>query len=111
MVVQGGLQIAEKRKDAKSKEEKERQNPLNVEFRRIAQRDKKAFLSDQCKEIRGKQENGKDQRSLQENQRYQENISCKDGLNEGQKWDGPNKSRRCKKDLLDPDNHDGVTTH
>ena len=42
---------------------------------------KKAFLSDQCKEIRGKQQNGKDQRSLQENQRYQGNISCKDGHN------------------------------
>ena len=59
MVVQGGLQIAEKRKDAKSKEEKERQNPLNVEFRRIAQRDKKAFLGDQCKEIEESNRMGK----------------------------------------------------
>ena len=41
------LQIAEKRKDAKSKEEKERYTHLNTEFQRIARRDKKAFLSDQ----------------------------------------------------------------
>ena len=45
------LQIAEKRKDAKGKGEKERYTHLNAEFQRIAKRDKKAFLSDQCKEI------------------------------------------------------------
>ena len=45
------LQIAEKRKEAKSKGEKERYTHLNAEFQRIARRDKKAFLSDQCKEI------------------------------------------------------------
>ena len=45
------LKIAEKRREAKSKEEKERYIPLNAEFQRIARRDKKAFLSDQCKEI------------------------------------------------------------
>ena len=44
------LQIAEKRKDMKSKEEKERYTHLNAEFQRIARRDKKAFLSAQCKE-------------------------------------------------------------
>ena len=67
--------------------------------------------------------NGKDQRSLEENQRYQENISCKDGLDKGQKWYGPNRSKAIKKrwqecteelykkDLHDPDNHDGVITH
>ena len=55
-----GLQIAEKRKDAKGKEEKARYTHLNAEFQRIARRDKKAFLSDQCKEIRGKQQNGRD---------------------------------------------------
>ena len=48
------LQIAEKRKDAKGKGEKERYTCLNAEFQRIARRNKKAFLSDQCKE-RGKQ--------------------------------------------------------
>ena len=61
------LQIAEKRREAKGKGEKERYTHLNAEFQRIARRDKKAFLSDQCKEIRGKQQNGKDERSLQEN--------------------------------------------
>ena len=46
-----GLQIAEKRREAKGKGEKERYTHLNVEFQRIARRDKKGFLSDQCKEI------------------------------------------------------------
>ena len=45
------LQIAVKRREAKSKGEKERYKHLNAEFQRIARRDKKAFLSDQCKEI------------------------------------------------------------
>ena len=45
------LQIAEKRRETKSKGEKERYSHLNAEFERIARRDKKAFLSDQCKEI------------------------------------------------------------
>ena len=45
------LQRVEKRREVKGKEEKERYNHLNAEFQRIARRDKKAFLSDQCKEI------------------------------------------------------------
>ena len=49
------LQIAVKRSEMKSKGEKERYSHLNTEFQRIASRDKKAFLSDQCKEIRRKQ--------------------------------------------------------
>ena len=48
------LQIAEKRREAKGKGEKERYKHLNAEFQRIARRDKKAFLSEQCKEIEGK---------------------------------------------------------
>ena len=48
------LQIAVKRREAKSKGEKERYKHLNAEFQRIARRDKKAFFSDQCKEIEGK---------------------------------------------------------
>ena len=51
MVVWGGLTIAEKRIEVKGKGEKERYTHLNAEFWRIARRDKKAFLSDQCKEI------------------------------------------------------------
>ena len=46
---------AEKRREAKGKGEKERYTHLNEEFQRMARRDKKAFLSDHCKEIRGKQ--------------------------------------------------------
>ena len=53
------LQIAVKGREAKGKGEKERYIHLNAEFQRIARREKKAFLSDQCKE-RGKQQNGKD---------------------------------------------------
>ena len=53
------LQIAVKRKEAKSKGEKERYTHLNGEFQRIARRDKKAFLSDQCKEMEGKNRMGK----------------------------------------------------
>ena len=53
------LQIAVKRREAKSKGEKETYTHCNAEFQRIARRDKKAFLSDQCKEIRGKQQMGK----------------------------------------------------
>ena len=57
------------------------------------ERDKKAFLSDQCKETEEDKKNGKDQRSLQENQKYQGNISCKDWHSKGQKWYGPNRSK------------------
>ena len=53
------LQIAVKRREAKSKGEKERYKHLNAEFRRIARRDKKAFLSDQCKEIEENNRKGK----------------------------------------------------
>ena len=53
------LQIAVKRREAKSKGEKERYTHLNAEFQRIARRDKKAFLSDQCKEIEEKNRMGK----------------------------------------------------
>ena len=54
------LQIAVKRREAKSKGEKERHKHLNAEFQRIARRDKKAFLGDQCKEIEEKNRMGKD---------------------------------------------------
>ena len=54
-----GLQIAVKRRKAKSKEEKERYTHLNAEFQRIAGRDKKAFLSDQCKETEANNRMGK----------------------------------------------------
>ena len=61
------LQIAVKRRETKSKGEKEGYKHLNAEFQRIARRDKKAFLSDQCKEIEENNRMGKTKRSLQEN--------------------------------------------
>ena len=90
---EAALLIPVKRIEVKSKGEKERYTHLNAEFQRIARRDKKAFLSSQCKEIEENNRMGKT-RDLQENQRYQRNISCKDGLDKGQKWYGPNRSRR-----------------
>ena len=54
-----GLQIAVKRREVKSKREKERYTHLNAEFQRIARRDKKAFLSDQCKELEENNRMGK----------------------------------------------------
>ena len=53
------LQITEKRRDAKGKRQKERYTHLNAEFQRIARRDQKAFLSDQCKEIEENNRMGK----------------------------------------------------
>ena len=86
------LTIAVKRGEAKSKGEKERYSHLNAEFQ-TARRDKKDFFSDQCKEIEENNRMGKT-RDLQENWRYQRNISCKDELNKGQKWYRPIRSRR-----------------
>ena len=54
------LQIAVKRREAKSQGEKERFKHLNAEFQRIARRDKKAFFSDELQRNRGKEQNGKD---------------------------------------------------
>ena len=73
------LQIAVKRRDTKSKGEKERYTHWNAEFQRIARRDKKAFLSDQCKEIEENHRMGKT-RNLFKKIRYQGNISQKDGF-------------------------------
>ena len=82
-----GLQIAEKRREAKGKGERERYSQLNAEFQRIARRDKKAFLSEQYKEIEENNRMGKT-RYLFKKIIYQGNFSCKDGHN------GPNKNRR-----------------
>ena len=78
------LQIAEKRRGVKGKGEKERYIHLNPEYQRIAQRDKKAFLSFQCKEIEENNRMGKTRNLLKK----EGNISCKDGHNKGQKWYG-----------------------
>ena len=82
-----------KRSEVKGKGEKERYSHLNAEFQRIARRDKKAFLSEQCKEIEEKSRMGKT-RDLFKKIRFQGNISCKDGYNKRQKWYGPNRIRR-----------------
>ena len=81
-----------KRREAKRKGEKERYRHLNAEFQRIARRDKKAF-SDQCKEIEEKNRMGKT-RDLFKKIRDTKGTACKDGHNKGQKWYGPNRSRR-----------------
>ena len=87
------LQIAEERREVKGKGERERYTQLNADFVRIARRDKKAFLNERCKEIEENNRMGKT-RDLCKKIRYQRNISCKDGHNKGQKWFGPNRSRR-----------------
>ena len=87
------LQIAEKRREGKGKGEKEIYTHLNAEFQRIARRDKIAFVSDQCKDIEENNRTGKT-RDLFKKIRYQGKFSCKDGLEKGQKWYGPNRSRR-----------------
>ena len=74
------LQIAVKRREAKSQGEKERYKHLNTEFQRIARRDKKAFLSNQCKEIEENNRMGKTRDLFKKIRGYQGNISCKDGL-------------------------------
>jgi len=85
------LQIAEKRREVKGKGEM-KDIHLNAEFQRIARRDKKAFFSNQCKEIEENNRMGKTTEDFKKI-RYQGNISCKDGLDKGQKWYGPNRSR------------------
>ena len=117
------LQIAENRRDAKSKEEKERYTHLNAEFQRIAMRDKKAFLKDQCKEIEENNRMGKT-RDLFKKIRDTKGIfhakmcTIKDSnsmdLTEAEdikkRWQAYIEEL-YKKDLHDPDNHDGVNTH
>ena len=80
------LQIAMKRREVKGKGEKERYKHLNAEFQRIARRDKKAFHSDQHKEIEENNRMEKTKDLFKKIKRYQGNISCKDGLDKGQKW-------------------------
>ena len=111
-----------KRKEVKSKEEKERYKHLNVAFQRIARRDKKAFFSDQCKEVEENNRMGK-ARDLFKKIRYQRNIHAKMGsikvrngmdLTEAEdikkRWQEYTEEL-YKKDLHNPDNHDGVITH
>ena len=89
------VQIAEKRREAKGKGKKARSTHLNAEFQRIARRDKKAFPSDQCKEIEAHNRMGKTRDLFEKIRDTKGTFQCKDGLNKGQKWYGSNRSRRC----------------
>ena len=117
------LQITVKRREAKSKGEKERYKHLNTEFQRIARTDKKAFLSDQCKEIEENNRMGKT-RDLFKKIRHTKGTfhanmgSIKDingrdltGAEDIKKRWQEYTEELYKKDLHDPDNHDGVITH
>ena len=67
---------------------------VKAEFQRIARRDNKAFLNGQCKEIEEKNRVGKTRDLFKKIKRYQRNISCKDGHNNGQKQQKSNRSKR-----------------
>ena len=87
------LQIAEKRREAKGKGEKEIYTHLNVEFQRIARRDKKAFLSDQCKEIEEKNRMGKTRDLFKKIRDSKGTFHAKMGTIKERKY-GPNRCRR-----------------
>ena len=88
------LQIAVKRTEVKSKGEKERYIHLNAEFQRIARRDKKAFLSDQCKEIEENNRIGKTRDLSRKLEIPREHFMQRWAQKKRQKWYGPKSSRR-----------------
>ena len=90
MAVWGGLTNS----CGKKRSEKKRYKHLNAEFQRIARRDKKAFLRDQCKEIEENNRMGKTRDLFKKVGDNQGNISCKYGHNKGQKRYGRNRSRK-----------------
>ena len=113
---------AEKRREAKGKGERERYTHLNTEFQRIARRDKKAFLSDQCKEIEGSNKMGKTRDLFKKIRDTKGTFHAKMGTVKGRnskylteaeeikkRWQ--EHTELYKKDPNDPDNHDGVITH
>ena len=117
------LQRAVKRREVKSKGEKERYKHLNAEFQRIARRDKKAFLSDQCKETEENNRMGKTRDLFNRIRDTKGRFHAKMGsikerngmdLTEAEdikkRWQEYTEELH-KKDLHDPDNHDGVITH
>ena len=88
------LQITEKRKVAKGKGEKERHTHLNAESQRITRRDKKAFLSEQCKEIEKNNRMGKARDLFKKIRDTKGTFHAKMGLIKDRHWNGPNRSRR-----------------
>ena len=120
---QEALEIPEKRREAKGKGEKERYIHLNAEFQRIARRDKKAFLSAQCKEIEKNNRMRKSRDFFKKIRDTKKIFHAKMGtikdrngmdLTEAEdikkRWQAYTEEL-CKKDLHDPDNHDSVITH
>ena len=117
------LQIAENRREAKGKGEKERCTRLNAEFQRIERRDKKAFLSDQCKEIEENNRMGKTRDLFKKIRDTKGTLHAKMGsINDRNGMDlmeAEEIKKRWqeyteelyKKDLHNPDNHNGVITH
>ena len=117
------LQIAVKRRKAKSKGEKERYTHLNAELQRIARRDKKAFLSDQCKEVgeNNRMEKTRDlfKKSRDTKRKFHAKLgSIKDSNGTNLREADEIKKRwqeyteeLYKKDLHDPDSHHGMITH
>ena len=117
------LQIAEKRREAKSKGEKERYTHLNAEFQRIARKDKKAFLSDQCKEIEKNSRMGKTRDLFNKIRDIKGifhakmgTIKDRNGMDLTEADDIKKRWQKYteepyKKDNHDPDNHDGVITN
>ena len=123
MLSEEALQIAMKRRKAKSKGEKGRYKHLNAELQRIVRRDKKAFLSDQCKEIDENNRIGKTRdlfKKIRDTKgKFHATLgSIKDSngmaLTEAEdikkRWQEYTEEL-YKKDLHNPDNHDGVITH
>ena len=119
MAVWGGLTNSCEKKGSK----KERYSHLNAEFQRIARRDKKAFLSDQCKEIEENNRMGKMRDIFKKSRDTKGTFHAKKGsvkdrngrdLTEAEdikkRWQEYTEEL-YKKDLHDPDNHDGVITH
>ena len=117
------LQIAEKRREVKGKEEKEKYTHLNAEFQRITRRDKKAFLSDQCKEIEENNIMGKTRdlfKKIRDTKRTfhakMGSIKDRNGMDLTEAEDIKKRWQEYteelyKKDLYNPDNHNGVITH
>ena len=116
------LQIPLKRREGKSKREKERYKHLNAEFQRIERRDKKTFLNDQCKEIEEKNRMGKTRDLLKKIRDTKGTCHAKKGsikdrngmdLTEAEdiKKGWQEYTELYKKDLHGPDNHDDVITH
>ena len=117
------LQIAEKRREAKGKGEKERYTHLNGEFQRIARRDKSVFLSDQCKQIEENNRMGKTRDLVKKirdtkgtfhakmgTKKDRNSMDFKEAEDIKKRWQEYTEEL-YKKDLHDPDNHNGVTTH